>query len=103
MFSDIDTPVERIAYKHNAAQSDDCPNQHGVLRHLGGQMGPQSISPRLAMLRHLSGQTGLHGISPGLGGETLAVLQVKCSTPTLCPDREILPVTRVTAKAHPPQ
>jgi hypothetical protein len=27
MFADIDTLVERIAYKHNAAQSEDYPNQ----------------------------------------------------------------------------
>ena len=71
MFTDIETPVERRAYKHNTAQSEDYPNQQGVLRHLGVQKDLQAVSPGLAKLRHLGGQPGLHGISPGLGGVTL--------------------------------
>ena len=75
--------MERIAYKHNAAQSEDCPtyrgNQQKVPRHLGAQMG-------------------LHVLSGALRGFGWP-LQVSYSTPTSCPGREILLVTHVTANA----
>ena len=60
MFADIETPVERRACKHNAAQSEDYPNQEGVLWRLGAHTDLQAVSPGLAKLRHLGGQTGLH-------------------------------------------
>ena len=80
MLADIEAPMERIADKHNAAQSEDRPtvgvheaaqapdrrNQQRVLRHLAVQTGLHSISPGLGVPRHLSAQMGLHGISRGL-------------------------------------
>jgi len=55
--------MERIAYKHNAAQSEDCPtyrgNQQGLLRHLGDQTGLHDISPGLRGLRPQVAASGL--------------------------------------------
>ena len=63
MFADIETPVERVAYQHNAAQSEDYPNQQGVVRHMGVQTDPHAASPGLGVLQHFGGQTGLHGFT----------------------------------------
>jgi hypothetical protein len=55
--------MERIAYKHNAAQSEDCPtyrgNQQGVPRHLDDQTGLHDISPGLRGLRPQVAASGL--------------------------------------------
>jgi hypothetical protein len=55
--------MERIAYKHNAAQSEDCPtyrgNQQGVLRHLGVQTDLHDVSPGLARVKTLAAASGL--------------------------------------------
>jgi hypothetical protein len=68
MLADIEAPMERIADKHNAAQSEDCPTV-GV--HEAAQAPDRRNQQRV--LRHLTVQTGLHGISPGrCVGKTLA-------------------------------
>src|SRR6516164_1884423 len=50
--------MQRIAYKHNAAQSEDCPtyrgNQQGALRHLGVQTDLHDFSPGLARVKTLA-------------------------------------------------
>jgi hypothetical protein len=91
--------VENIAYKRNAAQSEDCPNRQGVPRHPDVQTGLQGISPRLAMLQHLSGPRACMASLRGLVARPWLLLQVSCSTPARCRGSEIRLVTRLTAKA----
>src|SRR6516164_10996509 len=100
MFADIDASMERIAYKRNAAQPDDCPNQVGVLRHLCGPTGPCGVSPGLAVLRHLGVPTGLHGISPGLAWMA-GCFRSRVQRPHHARAAKSCPVTHVTIKTGP--